>query len=280
MKILKDKLISLIITIIICFSGGVLFTINAQQVGQILPLWSEGFLDIHHINTGKGESTFFILPDGTTMLVDAGATARPKPRVTDQIPDDSRTPGEWISRYISHMLQGHSDKRLNYILLTHFHGDHIGDILPGSKTMESGDYKLSGVTEVGTIIPFDKIIDRGWDYPSVPTAEYFNNYTKFVNWHIATNGAMSEQFRPGYNDQIFLVNDPSIYPGFEIRNIASNGDVWTGTGNNTRNHFPLLESLSKSEFPGENMCSVAFRLSYGKFNYFNGGDIIAGPRGH
>jgi len=47
------------------------------KVGDTLPSWSEGYLDIHHINTGKGEAAFFMLPDGTTMLVDAGATALP-----------------------------------------------------------------------------------------------------------------------------------------------------------------------------------------------------------
>ena len=40
-------------------------------VGKPLPLWTEGCLDIHHINTGRGESAFYILPDGTTMLIDA-----------------------------------------------------------------------------------------------------------------------------------------------------------------------------------------------------------------
>ena len=38
--------------------------------------WNAGFpgtLDIHHISTGRGNATFFVLPDGTTLLVDAGA---------------------------------------------------------------------------------------------------------------------------------------------------------------------------------------------------------------
>ena len=104
------------------------------------------------------------------------------------------------------------------------------------------------------------------NYPSVPTAEYFNNYTKFVNWNVVNNGVMYEKFRTGYNDQISLVNDPGRYTGFEVRDIAANGVVWTGTGNNTRNHFPSLESLGLSGFSSENMCSIAFRLSYGKFN--------------
>ena len=40
-------------------------------VGNPLPAWTEGCLDIHQINTGLGESAFYILPDGTTMLIDA-----------------------------------------------------------------------------------------------------------------------------------------------------------------------------------------------------------------
>ena len=45
---------------------------SAVIAGTPLPPWQEGCLDIHAINSGRGECTFFILPDGTTMLVDAG----------------------------------------------------------------------------------------------------------------------------------------------------------------------------------------------------------------
>lgn len=146
------------------------FFLNAQiNVGNIFPQWSEGYLDIHHINTGKGESTFFILPDGTTMLVDAGATQREKPRVTDPRPDESREPGEWISRYILHFLKNHSEKKIDYVLATHFHSDHIGEIHANSKESSNGNYKLTGLTQVAEYIPFSKIVDRGWpdyNYPS------------------------------------------------------------------------------------------------------------------
>ena len=59
-----------VIALLVLFS----MTIRAQEVkiGKVLPAWKEGYLDIHAINTGQGECTFFILPDGTTMLVDAG----------------------------------------------------------------------------------------------------------------------------------------------------------------------------------------------------------------
>lgn len=262
---------------------GIDFSVSAQvTVGDIIDGWKEGYLDIHHINTGKGEAAFFMLPDGTTLLVDAGATARPKPRVTDPKPDGSRTPGDWISRYILHFLQNRPEKKLNYVLLTHFHDDHIGGIYPGLKTSKDGNFILTGVTEVATVISFDKIIDRSWpdyNYPQPLKADYIDNYTRFVKWNVANIGAQAEQFRVGANDQFSLLYNPKKYPKFEIRNIAANGRVWTGVGTTERNHFPAIEDLDPADYPGENAVSIAFRLSYGKFDYFNGSDITTGAPG-
>jgi beta-lactamase superfamily II metal-dependent hydrolase len=261
---------------------GLLFTgISLQaQVGNTFPAWSEGYLDIHHISTGKGEASFLILPDGTTMLVDAGASARVRPPRPGPFPNADRTPGEWISRYILHMLTGHPEKKLDYILLTHFHSDHMGDLqYPGVTTSKNGVYQKTGITEVGDNIPFDRIIDRGWDYLA-PAGGLFDNYRKFVEWQVKNNSVKTEQFQVGKNDQLTLVNKPDSYQNFEIRNIAANGLVWTGFSTNVRNHFPSIESLSRSEYPNENMSSIAFRLSYGRFNYFNGGDIVSGPTGN
>lgn len=253
------------------------------KVGDVFPMWTEDYLDIHHINTGKGECAFFILPDGTTMLVDAGETQRIKPRVTDQKPNDSRTPGEWISRYIKHTMKGLPQHKVDYVLLTHFHDDHIGELYPEAKTSKSGAYKLTGITTVAENIPFGKLVDRGWpdyNWPQLSTDAYVENYAQFVNWSVDNKKLHAEQFSVGADDQFMLVNNPGKYPNFEIRNIAANGHIWTGVGENERNHFPLLENLEENEGPGENQCSIAFRLSYGKFDYFNGGDITSGEPGH
>lgn len=253
---------------------------KAQQAGKVFPTWQKGTLDIHHINTGKGDAAFFILPDGTTMLVDAGSHSRPPgPRETDARPDDSRSPGEWIARYIDHMLEGFHEKRINYALLTHFDTDHMGGLTPEAKNSERGDYKLTGITDVGERIPIDKMIDRAWpdyNWPKPLTSEHIANYRKFLDWQIANRGLEVERFQVGRNDQIVLLKSPSEYPGFEIRNIVADGVVWTGVGTNIRNHFPPVETVP-DDLPTENMSSLAIRLSYGRFDYFTGGDLLGIP---
>ena len=278
--IYKFLLKSILPGALLCIFSGLL---RAQpKVGDVFPGWTEGYLDIHHINTGKGECAFFILPDGPTMLVDAGETQRAKPRVTDIKPNNSHTPGEWISRYIGHTMQGLPPKKLDYVLLTHFHEDHIGELHPEAKTSKSGAFKLTGITTVAENIAFGKLVDRGWpdyNWPQPIGDDYVENYVQFVKWTVNNKRLQAEQFRVGANKQFALVNNPGKYPNFEIRNIAANGHIWTGVGTNERNHFPDIEDLEVKEYPNENMCSIVFRLSYGKFDYYNGGDIIAGtPR--
>ncbi|MDD4109319.1 MAG: hypothetical protein PHH93_11425, partial [Prolixibacteraceae bacterium] len=228
------------------FSGLAIQGTGQLKVGDTFDGWQKGILDIHHINAGKGECSFFILPDGTTMLVDAGATGRPKPRVTDPRPDGSRTPGEWITRYVLHFMAEADKNKLDFVLLTHFHDDHIGTFNEDMRKSVSGNYVLSGITEIGENISFGKIVDRGWpdyDFPAPLKAEYIQNYIRFVKHNVSSNGLIAEKFMVGVNDQFKLNYDPGKYPGFEIRNIAANGHVWTGIGNNTRNHFPALENL-------------------------------------
>ena len=65
----------------------------APEVGRPLTPWSEGELDIHHINTGRGEAALLILPDGTGLLVDAsGKTLEQPPFSLPTRPDATRPP--------------------------------------------------------------------------------------------------------------------------------------------------------------------------------------------
>ena len=71
----------------------------ADKVGEPYRGWKSGELDIHFIYTGRGEANFYIMPDATTMLIDAGDHQATVP-MTDPKPDLSRRGGEWVARYI------------------------------------------------------------------------------------------------------------------------------------------------------------------------------------
>ena len=248
-------------------------TSKAEQ----LPPWTPGTLDIHHLNTGQGNATFFVLPDATTLLVDAGDAGDRVPGALS-LPDDSRSAGEWIARYVRHISDA---ERIDYAVVTHFHGDHMGFVTEGeSKPSKKGDYLLSGITEVAEHVQIGKLLDRGWpdyDYPAPITHFGMENYRRFQAWQTANTGLSVERFRPGVADQIVLVHDPASYPELEIRNLAANGEIWTGRGTETEKRFPNLAGLPQQDWPSENMCSVALRVSYGKFDYYTGGDLPGWP---
>lgn len=247
------------------------------QTGKPLSAWSEGQLDLHHINTGRGDAIFSILPDGTTLLVDASdgqANPLPAPFGLPTKPDNSRQAGEWIARYILHTLRNFPEKKIDYAILSHFHGDHIGKVSPDSKRSADGGYALTGISEIPEYLPIRKIIDRNWPDYNYPSALELDNYRKFLDWQIKHHGLVVEQFKPGHNDQVVLGRTPAAYPTFEIRNLMANGRVWTGRGTETRE----LANAKNGELLSENQCSIAFRLTYGKFDYFSGGDLDAKAR--
>src|ERR1041384_1950924 len=118
---IDSKFVSGVFSLFLCVQIG-----YTQKPGEKLPAWTPGMLDIHHINTGRGNSALLIFPDGTSLLLDAGDGGRVPPRGTAPKPDSSRPAGEWIARYARHMLAHDAAPALDYAYLTHFHGDHMG----------------------------------------------------------------------------------------------------------------------------------------------------------
>lgn len=137
--------------------------------GQQMPPWEEGVLDIHHINTGRGDACFMVFPDGTTMLVDAGDMSDTHPRTLSarnevRKPNKTKTAPEWIVDYLHQFLPKNRPVKLDYAMITHYHDDHFGEI-DSLRSLAPGGYKLTGIMEVGTMIPIKKMIDRGFNYP-------------------------------------------------------------------------------------------------------------------
>ena len=250
------------------------------QLGKVLPDWSEGYLDIHAVNTGRGECSLIIFPDGTTMMVDVasantaneaeegeeGGGATPvKPYGTE--------PVETVINYVSHFIEAASGK-LDYLMLSHWHGDHIGGP-PDAATMDmhsSGQFILCGVTRVGTEFEVGKLIDRGNTYPRAVGTIGVTNYFKYVNWITAQGNTVREEAVVGPTTQVVMKVNPSAYSNFTIRNVCKNGYIWTGDGTDgSKNTFSTVPAeLAKVD---ENKLSIGFLMKYGKFDYFSGGDI-------
>lgn len=249
------------------------------RAGDLFPEWTPGTLDLHQISTGHGNAAFFTLPDGTTLLLDTGNAGDGVP-YSEPRPDATRTPGEWVSRYVHHMI-GARPLKLDYAILTHLHPDHIGQITGNERKSANGDYLASGITEVGDAIPIGTLIDRGWpDYPYLPPPadRMFTNYRAFVASQVRTRGMRAMTARAGRADQIVPVRDRAAAGGIEIRIVAANDQVWTGKGDAVKTRFPALASIALPEDrPTENMCSVALRIKYGRFDYFTGGDMPGYP---
>jgi beta-lactamase superfamily II metal-dependent hydrolase len=222
-----------------------------SPAGASLPPWTRGTLDIHQLATGRGNAALVVMPDGTTLLVDAGPGG-------DEI-------ASYIERTLAPVRQAHGSPapaRLDYAVLTHFHSDHVG-----------------GLAELAARVPIARIVDRGDEY--LRPADGDPTYTQYRAL-VASRGIPRETIRVGRADQIVAIRNESAGPKgpalpVEIRAVAANGEAWTGHGDETTKIFPPLESVKPDDRPSENMCSIGLRIGYGRFDLFTGGDMPGVP---
>ena len=261
---------------------------NKKPTNNQLQPWKQGYLDIHHINTGHGDAAFFIFPDGTTMLFDAGDmddelfNDKWSPlRATSIHPSDSLNAGGWIAHYIRQVMPRERAPQIDYAVISHFHSDHYGNVKSTSASPVEHPYKLTGITEVGHQIPIGVLIDRNYpnyDYPVDLRAQYqsnatFQNYLSFIDYHSQNGQLATASLVPGSSKQITLDHAPEKYPNFLVQNVKANGVIWTGQGEETFEYFLADSVIDENGGFNENPLSLALRISYGSFDYFTGGDM-------
>jgi len=269
----------------------VVFSSRAQQSseiatpGQPLPAWQEGYLDLHHINTGRGNAAFYILPDGTSILFDAGELDPSDPRTTSKRntpirPDDSRKPYEWIVNYIRQVDKANF---IDYAVISHFHDDHFGAWYSTIPLSADKKFALTGITGVGELLPIHTLLTRDYNYPvsfdkalsRLPRDNYYvktwDNYLNFIRDQ-SSKGMQLEFLRAGSKSQIRLLYHPAAFRDCYVQNVKSNGWIWTGKDSLVKQHFPPIDTADRKTWPDENPLSNVLVIHYGPFSYYTGGD--------
>lgn len=250
--------------------------------------WEEGWFEIHHINAKLGNSVFFIFPDGTTLLYDAGQLDYDS--MSDKKKDeyclsesDTVSVAKQIHEYISNVYPS-ALNGIDYVVISHFHDDHYGHVNEDCPKSKKGNYRLSGITELYEYIHFRHLIDRGYPDYSYPfeLEDYYSkiggdkkltflNYLGFVDFMIEKGLTSVECLRVGETKQIITKSENSY--NFTVRNLKQNNEYWTGN----KSEIALLDfsesPLVKDGKFNENPLSIALLFSYGNFKYYIGGDI-------
>ena len=242
----------------------------------VYPGWKRGELDIHFIQTGAGEQTLFILPDGTTILLDCGDCYRERYlRHIPRVPSPERLGGEWVSRYVQRLI---SERTIDYFLLSHWHSDHCGGPEVRSKTTADGR-KVCGVTlfaeDFGIRHYFDHQYPRSGVYAVNPSWESLEMMRAWIPYMHRKCGMRAHAFEVGARNQIAMLRDPAAYADtFEIRNLFANAVYWDGRGG-VVDYAP--EYIRRRPDLGgkiaENSLSMGIRIRYGAFSAYFGGDI-------
>lgn len=245
--------------------------------GRRLPPWKPGEFQVHFIYTGVCESLFWILPDGTTMLLDCGdfpAINRGKLAVW-VLPNGSRHAGEWIARYVLR-VNPHQEK-VDYMMLSHHHSDHGGSDSWGSRNRMWKGKRLpvGGFLQAADFLKFKIGFDRGWpDFNDPIPDELCDNdcypfMRKVFDYLKERDGLMMTKFRVGAVNQVAMLRKVSGYSGFKVTNIAGNGKILCRDGRIR----DLYAELHNAKRLNENGMSLGLLVQYGPFRFYTAGDF-------
>ena len=179
-------------------------------------------LDIYWIDAEGGAATLIVTPSGQSLLADTG---NPGDRDAQRIYD--------VATKQAHLT------KIDNVLITHFHSDHVG-----------------GAPALAKLIPIGGYIDHG---DSVET----QNPADAQRWEAYKGIATAHRLSLKVGGKIAL-------KGVDLEIVSSNGDVLSKGG--AANSY-CASAVKKDPDPTENARSLGFKLTFGKFTFLDLGDL-------
>jgi competence protein ComEC len=184
-------------------------------------------LDIRFIDVEGGQATLIVSPSGESLLVDTGYPGF-NGRDADRIAAAVKQAGL---------------SRIDYLMITHYHGDHVG-----------GAGALAARVPIRTFVDHGPTVEQG-DRPAALYNEYLQ--TRAKGRHVLA--------RPG---------DTLPVTGIDVRFVAAAGDLITKPLPGAGAPNPLCRDFKPAQpDPSENARSVGMVLSYGSFRMLDLGDL-------
>jgi competence protein ComEC len=179
-------------------------------------------LDIYWIDAEGGAATLIVTPSGQSLLADTG---NPGDRDAQRIFD--------VAAKQAHL------KKIDTVLITHFHSDHVG-----------------GAPALAKLIPIGAFVDHG---DSMETT----NPADAQRWEAYKTASAGHRTSLSVNGAIKM-------KGIKLDIVSSNGEVLSTGG--TANSL-CSTAQKKDPDPTENARSLGFKLTYGKFTFLDLGDL-------
>jgi competence protein ComEC len=190
--------------------------------------WGQKTLGIHFIDVEGGQATLLVTPNGETVLTDAGWPGFDY-RDADRIVAAAKKAGA---------------KRIDYLVITHFHRDHSG-----------------GVEQLAERMPIGTLVDHGPNTETGKGAEELNASYERV-------AAKTKRMRVKPGDKLPLKG------GVEAIVVTARGERIQkplSGGGATNPHCAGVEQ--QDEDKGENARSLGVVYRFGKFRFVNLGDL-------
>jgi beta-lactamase superfamily II metal-dependent hydrolase len=185
-------------------------------------------LDIYWIDAEGGAATLIVAPSGESLLVDSG----------------NRTPDDRDAKRIFAAAQRAGLKKIDILLTTHFHGDHIG-----------------GMPALAKMIPIGMYMDHG-------------ESVEINRPQVAAAYKAYEDLSAGKR-KVVKAGDRIALEGVDVQVIASAGQAINKAlkGGGAKNAACADFKEHGPEQDPDNDQSVGFLLKFGKFKFIDMGDL-------